>query len=128
MDRKPREDLPPLRNEHKSLPYTLRCGGIGYICPLEKDGPLPRRLYTREAHEERCLSRAVCPDDTHHLAGLYPKRNPSQRLDVAVTAPEGANFQKRCRTHEAVSAPRYASMTLGLARISAGIPSAILLP
>src|SRR5436190_7619698 len=92
------------------------------LLPAEPDVPVsPDRA--RDGTQRRRLPGPVRAKDGHELALADVQRNSVERAHRPVASLDVAELEQ---AHAAV--PRYASMTAGLVRTSAGVPSAIVRP
>ena len=78
--------------------------------------------------ERRAFTRAVCADQCHDLAGVDLNGHVLQRPNCPVGYLHVFQGQHQATPCAASASPRYASMTFGLARISAGVPRAMIWP
>src|SRR5207245_5201430 len=86
-----------------------------------------RRQTTGQAAQCRRLARAVGAEQGHDLPLVDFQGDPLQHLNGAIAGPQVFDTQQTGH-HATSSLTRYAAMTRGSARTSAGVPSAILTP
>src|SRR3954453_18667286 len=134
-DRHPREDAPPLgRLGDPDLGDRVARQALD-VAAVEDDPPGPRRDDARDGPQRRRLAGAVGADQRDDLALVDLERDALQRLDRAVERVDVLDDEDRVVAVRRGGAPgghawlpRYASMTRGFARTSAGPPSAIFSP
>src|SRR5690348_15272216 len=119
-----REAVAPLGGERDAPDDDLVRRYAGDVLPGEHDRPGAGRGESGDGTQGSGLARPVRADQRDHLARIDGQRDAFQRLDRAVVGMDVRNLEQG---HDACF-QRYASITPGSARTSAGSPSAIFLP
>src|SRR4051794_14174523 len=129
-----REDAPSLRRLGDPDLGDLVAGETLDLGAVEEDAAGPRRHDARDRPQRRRLARAVGADERDDLALVDLERDALERLDRAVEGMDVLDDEDRLVPVPGAGGgahawlPRYASMTRGLVRTSAGVPSAIFSP
>src|SRR5690606_16982410 len=120
--------LPPFGHDGQAGARDAVGGPAADIASGELYGAGAQWQLAEQRAQQGSLAHAIAAQQADHLPGAHLQIDTEQHLAGAIAALHALHRQHVARSVEVASSPKYACRTAGSARISAGVPVAIMRP